>query len=755
MTSANTTQGNARRDGFITDEKAFAWAKRMNGATELELVKAHPWSRIFRTHGSHGRGYLKVLPEHERNALLKTRLISQSFPEIVPEITATDEKLGLLLMREIDGIPLGDAAPEPQVRKLLSTYAGIQAEAAKNQALLQGLPWIRLRDVMQSFFDFLDPEISNDGVGADFFLQKEEASGYVKALTVRRGLLQRLLDKVAPLPPTLNHCDLHTGNTAEKHDGTMVIFDWDDARVGPAGMSLHRLLDGCTPIYRLLNGDAEMAGQAPHLQRLFSAWANRLALGGYADAPLLVETLPAAACIGSLLSMQDYSRFGNPDEDYRESIADILRERLEDLLQLTDELALNSRDDTLFFANDYLQNGVPWRAVYLLDRYLANHPNDIAIHQWSGDLHMASQQWSAALNNYASVVRALPEEAASHFQMGVALLKSGQLDLAIEAFDAALAIDPAHEEAAANRRRTRDLISRRQQAALPHQGPSLRLSDEEKNGNYVDSEHVDYAEAMFREHGYIVIENLFPKALVESVSDAFFNRYDAYFEDRLYPDNLILGDKRRMVSVALEGILNSPRLYGNALVVELMRRMLGEDYVMGGYNAVVSLPGAKDKGLHKDYPPLFKNEPAAHHVTPTFAVSVLFPLIELTEAHGVTSMRKGTHRLPEETPWEAPEQKPVLKLGDAIIFDYRTAHDGLANRTDSVRPLMSMIFHRVWFRDALNYVHQKAVEITPEELERVPAEYKHLFRWALSDNAERKTDAVEAWNKGIEPGQVF
>ena len=44
------------------------------------------------------------------------------------------------------------------------------------------------------------------------------------------------------------------------------------------------------------------------------------------------------------------------------------------------------------------------------------------------------------------------------------------------------------------------------------------------------------------------------------------------------------------------------------------------------------------------------------------------------------------------------------KAGDAILFDYRVLHRGLANTTEDVaRPLLYFTYGRAWFTDATNY----------------------------------------------------
>ena len=43
------------------------------------------------------------------------------------------------------------------------------------------------------------------------------------------------------------------------------------------------------------------------------------------------------------------------------------------------------------------------------------------------------------------------------------------------------------------------------------------------------------------------------------------------------------------------------------------------------------------------------------------------------------------------------------RAGDAIIFDYRILHRGLANTSAEDRPLAYFTYGRSWFRDATNY----------------------------------------------------
>ncbi len=84
-----------------------------------------------------------------------------------------------------------------------------------------------------------------------------------------------------------------------------------------------------------------------------------------------------------------------------------------------------------------------------------------------------------------------------------------------------------------------------------------------------------------------------------------YKLYTAYFEPKDYDDCLTLGHRRYMVTVNIEGPINSPNLYDNPFISAITSKILGEDFILGGLNIGVSLPGSKNQVVHKDYPPLF------------------------------------------------------------------------------------------------------------------------------------------------------
>ena len=95
---------------------------------------------------------------------------------------------------------------------------------------------------------------------------------------------------------------------------------------------------------------------------------------------------------------------------------------------------------------------------------------------------------------------------------------------------------------------------------------------------------------------------------------------------------------------------------------------------------------------------------------------------------GATELRKGSHQRDDGE--DMPGVSRALPLGGCLLFDYRLLHRGLANRSDRERPVLSIVYQRDWFRDAVNFRDVPALRMRVGELMRVPASLSGLFRHA-------------------------
>ena len=82
---------------------------------------------------------------------------------------------------------------------------------------------------------------------------------------------------------------------------------------------------------------------------------------------------------------------------------------------------------------------------------------------------------------------------------------------------------------------------------------------------------------------------------------------------------------------------------------------------------------------------------------PAHALTIFFPMVDLTEHNGATEFALGTHRKHHEhvvdgmSTSSATERAIYAHAGDCIVFDYRCWHRGLANASEHDRQVMGAV----------------------------------------------------------------
>jgi hypothetical protein len=61
-------------------------------------------------------------------------------------------------------------------------------------------------------------------------------------------------------------------------------------------------------------------------------------------------------------------------------------------------------------------------------------------------------------------------------------------------------------------------------------------------------------------------------------------------------------------------------------------------------------------------------------------------------------------------------------------MDYRLLHGGTANRSKRVRPMLSVVYHRPWFKDYVNYLRVEQLRTPAEEHSKIPTAFRGWFR---------------------------
>ena len=275
--------------------------------------------------------------------------------------------------------------------------------------------------------------------------------------------------------------------------------------------------------------------------------------------------------------------------------------------------------------------------------------------------------------------------------------------------------------------------------------PLISLPENMPPQGLINPQLIKIAEDFFNDNGVLQIDNLYDKEFVAQLSQSFQNSYSSYFDCGEYADSLEVGDKRRMITIDVKEQFNNPQLYANPFLFSLMQKVLGNNFILGSYGVVVALPGAEHQHVHRDHPSLFDDELIDAQI-PSFAVTAVIPLVDLTEATGSTRVWKQSHNKPRsqrEYKLNASDV-PYMETGSCYLMDYQLVHGGTANVSDIVRPILYLIYYRPWFREVINFEKQDRINITLEEYQKIPEQYKFLFTdLSISDRDRQKIDLRE------------
>lgn len=259
--------------------------------------------------------------------------------------------------------------------------------------------------------------------------------------------------------------------------------------------------------------------------------------------------------------------------------------------------------------------------------------------------------------------------------------------------------------------------------------PTLTLTAAEQTDRQLTTASRDLGVALFQRHGTLMVKNAIPRDLLASCHREFFGLYDKYLHQQRHDDALRVGDKRFMISLKFSGSFAEPALFASPLVLPILNRLLGKEAILGSLTAVASLPGSANQRMHKDNSALFKDHPDMP--TPSFSIAMIVPLVPLNSTIGATRVVKGSHRVNSKPASDMDHQDPVVDLGSCFLMDCRLSHRGMANNSDQVRPIISMVYQRPWYRDYLNFKKQKPMDIDADRLNDVPAKLQHLVSWAV------------------------
>ena len=241
----------------------------------------------------------------------------------------------------------------------------------------------------------------------------------------------------------------------------------------------------------------------------------------------------------------------------------------------------------------------------------------------------------------------------------------------------------------------------------------------------------NHAAGRFAEAGVLVLKNLLPPETVTALHVAYAAHYKDVTERTTGPHIKEVGDKRLMISLPVADAFAAPEFFANPVALSVVTALLGDDYILGSYVAVTSMPGAEAQQLHADQEGLF-GDPVFDANVPPYSITLVIPLVGLNPTTGSTLFFPGSHRdheLAESGDGTAPDLDP----GDAILFDSRITHGGMANRSVAPRPILYCTYHRAWYRDVSNFRDMPPMLIDRAALDGLAADDRWLVSWAMRE----------------------
>ena len=239
------------------------------------------------------------------------------------------------------------------------------------------------------------------------------------------------------------------------------------------------------------------------------------------------------------------------------------------------------------------------------------------------------------------------------------------------------------------------------------------------------SKEVEAAFDGFTREGYVILDNIVPPETICSLHEEFHARYREQIRDMETPQSLEVGARRFMISLHFSGGLGAEHVYANPYVIALVRMILDDEAIIDAFGAILSLSGAEEQHIHHDGPILFNSQ--ISRLLPAYAMTFALPLVEMNETSGTTALWLGSHRRGEHE--GAEPERPTIPLGSGVMWDFRTYHSGMANRSGQVRPMVYATYARRWYQDPVNFRKETLPRLVfePGFLGSVPEDVRKLF----------------------------
>jgi hypothetical protein len=204
-------------------------------------------------------------------------------------------------------------------------------------------------------------------------------------------------------------------------------------------------------------------------------------------------------------------------------------------------------------------------------------------------------------------------------------------------------------------------------------------------------------------NGFAVIPYVYSEQTILELNHEH-QKYWTAFRDAGVVNNNGVGSFRRHTVLFLEkgrydldldfGIFRSSKLLDNAIIRSIVDKTIKSNYICYA-GSLPSVPNSENGSWHRDVYSLFDDEKLELSL-PIFYITVLIPLGDINRINGATEFIVGSHRRRGKSGERIIAE---AKVGSAIVCNGMVYHRGRANRSDTERHVLYVVYCKRWYRD--------------------------------------------------------
>lgn len=310
---------------------AISWARHyIEEIMSIELISNMPWGRVHRISNREHVFFLKSTCLERPGEVLLTTALSNLQLHLVPNVIASDQEKGLLLLNDHGGKIYEEMSIDESV-KVLHQYAFLQNTTHSSNEVRKACNKLDYPLLFDSFNSWI---CSKSEMESQFPNTRDKIVEIRAWWEKNKSRIELTLLKSEKLNKDIffvEHGDLHFRNFAILPSDQIIFYDWSDAIYAPAGFSLPALLGGATATMSKLMTRSEIEIYVQSLS------------GHDVDLKFQIyQNLPATIVANSMRTLVDFQLFSSVKSPIKKWIAETIKSGISDLASAFSFLSENS-----------------------------------------------------------------------------------------------------------------------------------------------------------------------------------------------------------------------------------------------------------------------------------------------------------------------------------------------------------------------------------------------------------------------------